>query len=112
MIGTHFTAAAEAQPATSFEIHMWDNSMESPDAARSLPHGSILTCDFATKARVGEFVLVDKKRWDTPPIVRQLVIEKGRRYLKPLNESYATEPLARDGRIMGITTRCKVIYDI
>lgn len=80
-----------------FALRVLGDSME-PE----FKDGCIIIVDPSATAGEGAFVVAEI---DSGPILRQLVIRDSKRFLKPLNPGYDTEPLPGRSKILGIVVQ-------
>ena len=74
------------------------DTMESP-YGDTFPRKSIVGIDPSLEAESGDFVVA---LTDHIPTFKQLIIDSGRRYLKPLNDRYPTVEMKADSPILGV----------
>lgn len=89
-------AATKVHSPRSFALRVIGDSME-PE----FPEGIIITIDPLRAAQHKSFVIV-RQNGDTEATFKQLMIEGGRRYLKPLNQRYPIMEMSEDAVIVGV----------
>lgn len=90
---------------SAFKLKVTGDSMQRPFGFPSFPIGCVITVDPAVRAEPDRFE-VYKLPGDSEGILRQLVTDAGRHYLKPLNPQYPLIALPQKaiycGRVMKI----------
>lgn len=88
---TSFIAAPDGAGENSFAIEIMGNSMHSAEGV-SFPSGTIVTFDPDIVATNGDFVLCSLKDFNETTF-KQLIIDQGALYLKPLNPIFPLIPV-------------------
>lgn len=94
----------------AYALRVVGDSMENPDGRPTYPHGSIIVVDPDREALHGSRVIVrleDSKQ----ATFKQLVIERGVRYLKPLNPKYPIMKLDRRATLCGVVVQTIIDED-
>lgn len=99
------------QPITEhmFALRVVGDSMLNPSGFPSLPPGAIVIVDPSKPATSGSIVVACPDG-STESTIKQLIIDAGQRYLKPLNPHYPIKPITDDCVIIG--TAVKVEFDL
>jgi SOS-response transcriptional repressor LexA len=76
---------------------------------QSVPEGYLIKVDPSVKPKHGSLV-VAKLDESAEATFKKLVIDSGLQFLKPLNPSYPTIQIGKNGRIVGVVTEAKVKF--
>lgn len=99
--GERIPTTYRARPHT-YALRVRGDSMEP-----QFPDGSIIIVEPEEPARPGAFVIV-RQNQNAEATFKQLVVDGGRHYLKPLNSRYPIMELASDAVICGVVKRIEM----
>lgn len=91
----------------SFWLDVRGDSMTSP-VGLSIPEGAAILVDPEVEPRNGKLV-VAKLDGDNEATFKKLVIDAGRRFLKPLNPQYPMQEVNGNCRIIGVVVDAKIL---
>lgn len=91
----------------SFWLDVKGDSMTSP-VGLSIPEGAAILVDPEVEPRNGKLV-VAKLDGDNEATFKKLVIDAGRRFLKPLNPQYPMQEVNGNCRIIGVVVDAKIL---
>lgn len=102
-----FDAPSNASPS-AFWLRVLGDSMTAPSGP-SVPEGHFILVDPEVHAENGSLVVA--KLLDSNEVTfKKLVIDAGRKYLKPLNPSYRTIEINGECRIVGVVTEAVIKF--
>ncbi len=84
----------------SFALSVTGDAMEAP-AGTSFPNGAIICVDPAMEAKDGSYVVIRPDGGEALTF-KQLVVDAGRRYLKPLNPRYPITEIGDCAVVVGV----------
>lgn len=90
----------------SFWLRVDDDSMTAP-AGLSIPEGMLILVDPDLKPASGSLVFA---RSGVHVTFKKLVMDAGRRYLKPLNPAYPVIEVGTDWRVIGVIREAKHVF--
>ncbi|CAK8737137.1 putative HTH-type transcriptional regulator [Sodalis praecaptivus] len=90
----------------SFWLDVKGDSMTAP-AGLSIPEGTAILVDPLVEARNGKLV-VAKLEHENEATFKKLVIDAGRKFLKPLNPQYPITEINENCRIIGVVVDAKI----
>lgn len=93
----------------AYALRVEGDSMQAPDGP-SFPPGSIIIVEPGAAARNGSFV-VARLEATAEATFKQLVIDGGRKYLKPLNPRYPMLPIDSDATICGVVRQMVMDFE-
>lgn len=88
----------------SFALRVCGDSMTNPHGTPTFPDGTIIIVDPGTQARSGMFVIARLEE-DEEATFKQMVVDAGQTYLKPLNPRYPIIAVDRPMRVCGVVRR-------
>jgi len=94
----------------AFALRVKGDSMESPAGRPTYPEGSIIIVDPGVDAVHGSRVIVRLDRSDEATF-KQLVVDGGKRYLKPLNPRYPILEMTDDAVVCGVVVQTIIDED-
>jgi SOS-response transcriptional repressor LexA len=94
----------------AFALRVKGDSMESPAGRPTYPEGSIIIVDPNVQATNGSRVVV-RLEASQEATFKQLVIDGGRRYLKPLNPRYPILEVTEEATICGVVVQTIIDED-
>lgn len=95
----YFFASVQVREHT-FAVEVHGDSMVNPNGWPSFPPGTLIVVEPDLPARDGDFVIAADR--EGRPTFKQLVIDGGRRYLKPLNPRFPIIEIGPDTQIVGV----------
>jgi SOS-response transcriptional repressor LexA len=113
----HFSKCQDAQfaylpilshqaSAQTFALLLNNDVMESPHGL-SFPQGGFILVDSLREVSPNQYVLVRTERPQNL-LFRQLILDAGRYYLKPLNPRYPITTLPQDATFLGVITQLQL----
>lgn len=100
-----YTSASIGERA--FALKVRGDTMVDTSGGRSYPDGCIIIVDPARDAKPGDRVIVKLPAIDEVTF-KQLEVDGGRRYLKPLNSRYPLSLMPPDARIVGVVVQTQI----
>lgn len=94
----------------AFALRVVGDSMVNPGEGPSFPEGSLIVVDPHKPPVNGNCVVVGLREGEKP-VLKQLVIDGPRRYLKPLNPRYPVLEMSADSRIYGVVVQAVLDVD-
>lgn len=96
-------------PVGGLSANIMAVAVESDAMEPRIPAGAVVIIDRDAPSRAGD-IIVAAAGPGSPPLLRQLVIESGQRFLKPFNDHYPITISGKDMEIIGVAR--KLIMDI
>jgi SOS-response transcriptional repressor LexA len=87
-----------------------DSMVDASGNGPSFPEGISIVVEPDAEPRHKRFVVV-KSNDEAEATFKQLIIDGGDMYLKPLNTAYKTKPFPADGRICGVVVQAVWTFD-
>lgn len=99
---------ANVGPRT-FALRVRGDSMTNPGGSPSFPDGTVIICDPDSQAENGSFVVVRLESSEEATF-KQLVIDGGKRFLKPLNPRYPLIEISEETTLCGVVKEARMIF--
>ncbi|EKF9564361.1 TPA: helix-turn-helix domain-containing protein [Vibrio cholerae] len=99
--------ATEDVPNNSFWLEVEGDSMASL-SGQSIPDGALALID-RNRSYKNKSLVVAKLHNSNELTVKQIIIDAGQRYLRPLNQNYKTIPIDENCLIVGVVADVKII---